>query len=83
MPIYKTGKTKDGKQGYRVRINYKDASGNYKTKTKIVYGAPEAKLCEMELLAHTSDTTAPSSMTVKETYELYMQAKKYEVRESS
>ena len=27
MPITKTGKSKDGKQQYRVRINYTDAAG--------------------------------------------------------
>ncbi len=83
MPIYKTGKTKDGKQGYRVRVNYKDSSGNYQTKTKIVYGAPEAKLCEMELLAHTSDAAAPSSMTVNDLYDQYIRAKTNEVRATS
>ncbi len=83
MPIYPTGKTKDGKKGYRVRINYKDANGNYQTKTKIVYGAPEAKFAEMELLAHTADSASPSSMTVDELYKQYMDSKKHEVRATS
>lgn len=30
MPIYKTNRRKDGKQQYRVIINYTDTNGTYK-----------------------------------------------------
>ncbi len=83
MPIYKTGKTKDGKQGYRVRINYTDANGNYQTKTKIVYGSPEAKLAEQELLMSVDELASSSNITLAALYQKYIEYKRHEVRETS
>ncbi len=68
MPIYKTGKSKDGKQGYRVFVNYTDANGNYKSKTKVVYGSAEAKLAEQAILAGVGELSTTSSMTLDELY---------------
>ena len=42
MPIYKMEGKKDGLQKYRVRINYKDAFGNYKSLDRVCYGRAEA-----------------------------------------
>ncbi len=83
MPLYKTGQTRDGKQGYRVRINYTDASGNYQTKTRIVYGLPEARFAEMEMLSQVGDAANAASMTVRELFDRYMSAKKQEVRQTT
>lgn len=84
MPIYKTTKKKDGKQGYRVCINYTDKNGVKQRVERAAYGSTEAKQVERELLeeyAHTD--TANLRMTVKDLYDAYMKAKKHEVRASS
>ena len=38
MPIYKTDIRKDGKQQYRVRINYTTNDGKYKQIERSAYG---------------------------------------------
>ncbi len=83
MPIYKTGKTKDGKQGYRVRVNYTDANGNYLTKTQVVYGSPEAKMAEQAILAGIGELANTSSMTVNDLFDRYIEAKRSQVRETT
>ncbi len=83
MPLYKTGKTKDGKQGYRVRINYTDATGDYKVKSRIVYGAFEAKLAEQQMKASVGELSATSSLTMSELFDRYTAAKRAEVRETT
>lgn len=81
MPIYKTDKKKDGKQQYRVFVNYTDINGNQKRKTKCVYGLAEAKEAERQLLGAVKESS--SSMTVRELHDEYIKAKKHEVRKSS
>jgi integrase len=83
MPIYKTGKSKDGKQGYRVRVNYTDGNGKYQTKTQIVYGAPEAKAAEQALLASVAEQPMRSRMTVKNLFDEYIAVKRLEVRDTT
>lgn len=89
MPINKVtdknGKPvkKDGKQKYRVRVNYTDSLGRNKQIERTAYGADEAKQLEREL-SHSVKAEAPAAkLTVGELYEEYMQAKRHEVRESS
>lgn len=83
MPIYKTGKkNKDGKSQYRVTYNYTDNNGKYRQITKIVYGANEAKFAESQLQA--KSLSAPTgTLTVQGLFDIYMQAQKNEIRESS
>lgn len=83
MPIYKTGKTKDGKAQYRVFVSYKDASGNYRKTSKTVYGAAEAKLEELRLSAAVDQRSRPLGMTVQDLYDEYITVKKTEVRQST
>lgn len=84
MPIYKTDKRKNGLQQYRVCVNYTDASGNYRQKSKLVYGSAEAKAEEYRLLKeYTGNTTVASRMTVSELYEEYKAAKVHELRSST
>lgn len=83
MPIYKTAVKKDGKQQYRVHVNFTDQQGKYRQKTKLVYGAAEAKLAEMELQKETGETMSGQCMTVNELFDEYICAKKSEVREST
>lgn len=81
MPIYKTGKSKDGKTQYRVTHNYTDSNGNYKQTSKLVYGLPEAKQAEITLMHKTRET--PNNITIQTLYDEYTLAKSHEVRESS
>lgn len=89
MPINKVtdknGKPvkKDGKQKYRVRINYTDSYGNNKQIERTAYGADEAKQLEREL-NHSVKIEKPSAkITTRRLYEEYIRAKQYEVREST
>ena len=79
MPIYKMSGSKDGKQKYRIRINYIDPTGKYKQVDRVTYGKAEAQLLETRLLAEIKEAP-PQSMTVRELYNEYMAAKKSEVR---
>lgn len=83
MPIYPTGKIKDGRKQYRVKYNYVDRNGKYKQLTKCVYGLNEAKLAEMELQIKAGETVTPKNKTVLELYEEYIKYKKSEVRLTS
>lgn len=83
MPIYKTGKSKDGKQQYRVCVNYTDSHGEYRQKSKLVYGASEAKAMESRLENEVNQKEIISSLTVQQLYDEYIAAKKHNVRETS
>ncbi|MBQ9428589.1 MAG: site-specific integrase [Clostridia bacterium] len=85
MPIYKSKLKKDGKQGYRVCINFTDKNGVKRRIERAVYGATEAKQAERELLAEYSGSASEPSArkTVKDLFDEYMAAKKHELRASS
>lgn len=85
IPIYKIPGSKDGKQKYRVRINYTDRSGRERQLTRIAYGSIEAKMLEAQLKKEYSNDPAKmtSRITVKELYDQYMEAKKHELRATS
>lgn len=83
MPIYKTGKVKDGKQQYRVIVCYTDSFGKYKQVSKCVYGASEAKLMEMELQHKVEEKEVSSNITVEQLYEEYYAAISHELRAST
>ncbi len=84
MPIYKAKTKKDGKQGYRVCVNYTDKNGIKRRVERAVYGASEAKQVEKELLAeYTGAVQRTSRMTINDLFTEYMNSKKYEVRASS
>ncbi len=83
MPIYKTGKTKDGKAQYRVFVSYKDATGKYRKISRTVYGSSEAKMEELSLLHQIGEAGSPSNITVQMLYDEYIAAKRKEVRQSS
>ncbi len=83
MPIYKMNGAKDGKQKYRVRINYQDNSGTYKQLTRIAYGHAEAKELEKNLQKQIKEELPAKRMTLNELYNEYKKVKKHEVRESS
>jgi len=84
MPIYKSNLKKDGKQGYRVCVNYTDKNGVKRRVERAAYGASEAKQVEMELIEEYGNAASVySRMTVQVLYGEYMKAKKHEVRASS
>lgn len=84
MPIYKTDIRKDGKQQYRVRINYTTNDGKYKQIERSAYGLAEAKDIETKLLnEYIGNTSSNIKMTVRELYDEYIEVKKYEVRQST
>ena len=84
MPIYKLDKKNaDGKHQYKVRINFTDANGNYKTINRHVYGKAEAKELELELTAQLRSLSQPQSLLLKQLYSKYMETIKPEVRKST
>ena len=89
MPINKmkdkSGKLikKDGKQKYRVRVNYVDIYGENKQIERKVYGLDEAKQVEQELLYSVKNEPPAKKISVSQLYDEYVQAKQHEVRESS
>lgn len=83
MPIYKMTGTKDGKQKYRVRINYQDASGKNRQIDRVAYGNQEAKELERTLLHQIKSEAPARRLTLRDIYEEYIRAKAPEVRETS
>ncbi|MGI5900477.1 MAG: phage integrase SAM-like domain-containing protein [Christensenellales bacterium] len=83
MPIYKMQGKKDGRQKYRVRINYKNAMGEDKQIDRVAYGYEEAKQLEQRLSEDIKEKPPESRMTVQALFDEYIRAKQYEVRETS
>ena len=87
MPVNKvydkSGKPvkKDGKQKYRVRINYTDSMGRSKQIERTAYGADEAKQLERELNHSVKEETPTKKMTFGQLYEEYIEVVKHEVKE--
>ena len=82
MPIYKMDGKKDGKQKYRVRINYVDSTGKSRQIDRVTYGKEEAKDLERELISNLTEETMPK-MTLRQLCDEYVAVKSYEVRASS
>lgn len=83
MPIYKMKGNKDGKQKYRVRINYIDNFGNNKQLDRVAYGSAEAKNLEIQLKHDIKNEKPTARMTVETLFEKYTEALQYEIRETS
>ncbi len=83
MPIYKMDGKKDGKQRYRVRVNYNDENGKARQTEKVIYGLPEAKELEKSLLQAVRQPLTQKNITVKQLFDEYLTAKKSEVRETT
>lgn len=81
MPIYKTKDKRDGLTKYRVRINYTDSKGKYHSLTRIAYGLEAAK--KLEASMQEVEHTPACNITVPELIDLYLNEKKYELREST
>ena len=83
MPIYKTDQKKDGKQQYRVRINYVDQFGKSRQLTRVAYGATEAKDLERRLTEEIKKTPPAARKTMQDLYDEYIEACKPELRETT
>lgn len=83
MPIYKLKGSKDGKQKYRVRVNFTDDMGKYGQIERIAYGKAEAKECERKLQNEINAKKTNSRLTISKLYTLYIESLSYEVRETS
>ena len=84
MPITKTGKSKDGQQQYRVRVNYTDANGVHRQIERKVYGSSAAKETERRLAnEYQNGAVVHHRMTLRELAEEYAGNQRHEVRETS
>lgn len=84
MPINKIDKKKNGLQGYRVRVNYTDASGKARQIERTAYGLAEANALEQALIAEYKEKrTASSRLTVRELFEQYEEYHSHETRKTS
>ena len=83
MPIYKMKGKKDGKQKYRVRVNYIDNFNVAKQIDRVAYGLEDAKQLERELNYSLKEETPTTRMTVNDLYEEYIKSKRHEVRETT
>ncbi len=83
MPIYKMSGSKNGKQKYRVRINYMDAYGKNRQLDRVAYGASEAKELERLLEVEIKQKQPIKRITVRALSEEYTKSKGGSVREST
>ena len=74
---------KDGKQKYRVRVNYTDRLGKAKQIDRVAYGLDKAKQLERELNYQLKQEIPTAKMTVQDLYDEYIEVKKHEIRETS
>lgn len=82
MPIYKTEQRKNGKQGYRVCINYTDKYGKKHRVERAAYGSTEAKELERKLLEEYAGAQKERTarITVAELLAKFTAAREHEVR---
>lgn len=84
MPIYKTNRRKDGKQQYRVRVNYTDRDGNYRQVDRTTYGREAARELERHMqVQYCQPMQSKGQLTFAEFFEEYIQYKQHENRETT
>ncbi len=83
MPIYKMEGSKNGKQKYRVRINYIDNFGKNRQVDRVAYGNAEAKELERTLALELKEKPLTARMTLQQLYDEYIKAITPELRETS
>lgn len=82
MPIYPTGKKKDGKSQYRVRINYTDG-GDHRQKEQLCYGYREAQELEKRLHNLYAADGNRGDILLRDFFEEYIRQRKSDVRETT
>lgn len=75
--------SKDGKQRYRVRINYIDNLGNNRQTDRVAYGMSEAKDLERRMQYEIKEQTPTVRMTLNTLCDEYLDNSKSELREST
>lgn len=83
MPIYKEKGSKDGKQRYRVQINYKDIYGKHRQTSRITYGLQEAKTLEHLLTRELKSRPVEARITLNDLCEEYYDMHKHCAKEST
>lgn len=83
MPIYKMDGRRDGKQKYRVRINYIDNAGKARQVDRVTYGSDEAKILELKLLQSIKHDAPMKRITLRQLFDEYCEVRKNEIREST
>lgn len=83
MPIYKMKGSKDGRQKYRVRVNYTDNLGNSRQIDRVAYGSAEAKDLERMLQYSVKEQPPAARMTLNDLCDEYTKNTKAELREST
>ena len=83
MPIYKMNGKRDGKQKYRVRINYMDSAGKARQADRVAYGLDEAKILELQLNQSVKSEAPAKRLTVRKLFTEYCEVRKNEIREST
>lgn len=83
MPIYKMKGSRDGKQKYRVQVNYTDNYGANRQVCRIAYGSSEAKDLEAQLVNELKNQKPTARMTVGELYKKHIQSIAPGLRETS
>lgn len=74
---------RDGKNKYRVRINYIDATGKARQVDRVTYGSDEAKILELKLLQEIRHEAPAKRITLRELFDEYCEVRKNEIREST
>ncbi len=84
MSITKTGKKKDGKLQYRVRVDCYDVNGKRKQIERTAYGSAEAAMLEKRLLADVEEKKDISAkLTIQDLFDEYDEYHKSETRLTS
>lgn len=83
MPIYKADGSKNGKQRYRVQINYQDSYGKNRQTSRITYGLQEAKALERILAVELKKRPVESRITLSALFEEYKASSINRVKEST
>ena len=83
MPVYKMEGSKNGKQKYRVRVNYVDSFGKSRQIDRVAYGSSEAKDLERRLVYELKNASPVARMTLGDMFSEYKKATAHELRETS
>lgn len=83
MPIYKMNGKRDGKQKYRVRVNYIDNAGKARQTDRVAYGFDEAKMLELQLNQSIKNESPAKRLTLRQLFAEYCEVRKNEIREST
>lgn len=83
MPIYKTNRRKDGKQQYRVVVNYTTGDGKYKRKEQVCAGYDVAQQLEKEMQMKYCHLSSLGELTFEEFFKEYQKTKQNDNRETS